>query len=50
VILLMMGDYPVSFRLARLQAVWTTVESNLPGKFLVVTESKIRVRALTPPP
>ncbi len=40
VILLRMGDFPVSFRLARLQAVWTTVEKNLPGKFVVVTESK----------
>ncbi len=31
VILLRMGDFPVSFRLARLQAVWTTVEKNLPA-------------------
>ena len=45
-----MGDFPVSFRLARLQAVWTTVEKNLPGKFVVVTESKLRVRDLAPPP
>jgi len=50
VILLRMGDFPVSFRLARLQAVWTTVERNLPGKFLVVTASKLRLRALAPPP
>jgi predicted nuclease of predicted toxin-antitoxin system len=50
VILLRLWDFPVSFRLARLQAVWTTVESNLPGRFVVVTEGKLRVRALAPPP
>ncbi len=50
VILLRMGGFPVSYRLSRLQTVWTTVENNLPGRFVVVTESKLRVRALTPPP
>jgi predicted nuclease of predicted toxin-antitoxin system len=50
VVLLRMGDFPVSFRLARLQAVWTTIEGNLPGNFLVLTESKLRVRSLAPPP
>jgi predicted nuclease of predicted toxin-antitoxin system len=50
VILMRMGDFPVSFRLARLQDVWTTVENNLPGRFVVVTESKLRARALALPP
>jgi predicted nuclease of predicted toxin-antitoxin system len=50
VVLLRMGDFPVSFRLARLQAVWATVEGNLPGKFIVVTASKLRVRDLALPP
>jgi hypothetical protein len=49
VILLRMGDFPVSFRLARLTAAWTTIEGNLPGKYVVVTESKVRVRALGHP-
>ena len=50
IVLLRMGDFPVSFRLARLQALWATVEKNLPGKFVVITESKLRVRDLAPPP
>ncbi len=50
VILLRMGGFPVSFRLARLQTVWTTVENHLPGRFVVVTENKVRVRDLAPPP
>jgi len=49
VILMRMENLPASFRLARLQKVWTTIEKNLPGKFLVVTKSKLRVRALTQP-
>jgi predicted nuclease of predicted toxin-antitoxin system len=49
VILLRLEDRPISFRLARLQAVWPKIESNLPGHFVVVTEKKLRLRPLTPP-
>ena len=49
VILMRMENFPASFRLARLQAVWITIENNLPGKFIVVTKSKVRIRALTSP-
>jgi predicted nuclease of predicted toxin-antitoxin system len=49
VILLRMEDRPASARLSRLQQVWTVVKSKLPGHFLVVTASKIRLRPLTPP-
>jgi predicted nuclease of predicted toxin-antitoxin system len=49
VILLRMENLPASQRLARLQGVWTLIESHLPGNFLVVTRSKLRVRPLTPP-
>jgi predicted nuclease of predicted toxin-antitoxin system len=48
VILLRMERLPASQRLARLQAVWTTIETNLPGSFLVVTQSRVRKRMLAP--
>jgi predicted nuclease of predicted toxin-antitoxin system len=49
VILLRMGNSPVSVRLSRLQKAWATIERNLPHKFVVVTKNKLRVRALTTP-
>jgi predicted nuclease of predicted toxin-antitoxin system len=36
-------------RLARLAAVWSTVEANPQGKFIVITEGRVRVRSLKPP-
>jgi hypothetical protein len=47
VILLRMEKLPVGLRLARLHGVWAVVEANLPGKFLAVTKSKLRVRSLS---
>jgi hypothetical protein len=49
VILLRMESLPAASRLARLQGVWAAVEANVPGHFLVVTETKVRRRPLTPP-
>jgi len=49
VILLRMKNRPAAIRLVRLQQVWTLVESRLPGHFVVVTASKIRLRPLTKP-
>jgi len=49
VILLRMKNRPAAIRLVRLQQVWTLVESRLPGHFVVVTASKIRLRPLTTP-
>jgi predicted nuclease of predicted toxin-antitoxin system len=49
VILIRMGDLAVSSRLARLQSVWATIERNVPGNFIVVTKTKLRVRVLPPP-
>lgn len=49
VILLRMENAPIARRLARLQAVWPALESHLPGNFLVVTQSKLRVRPLKTP-
>jgi predicted nuclease of predicted toxin-antitoxin system len=48
VILLRLDDLPVTDRVARLEAVWSVVEANPTGKFIVITESKVRVRDLTP--
>lgn len=49
VILLRMEHLTASARLARLQAVWPVVEANLPGHFVVVSGSKLRVRSLASP-
>ncbi len=49
VILLRMEDKPAADRLTRLQAVWATIEPNLPGHFIVVTEKRLRMRPLAPP-
>ena len=49
VISLRMKNRPAAIRLARLQQVWALVESRLPGHFVVVTASKIRLRPLTRP-
>ena len=46
VILLRLDDASVAEVLARLQEVWAVVEANPSGRFIVVTESKVRVRAL----
>ena len=48
VILLRIEDRPAADRLARLQAVWTAIESNSPGHFVVVTEKRLRMRPLSP--
>jgi len=49
VVLLRLEVLPALRRLARLQAIWELVEANLPGKFIVVTQTKVRVRSLASP-
>ncbi len=46
VLLLRMEDLTVQQRLVRLQSVWTLVEANPTGKFIVITDRKVRVRTL----
>ena len=46
VVLLRLADMPLMERLARLQRVWSSVESHSIGKFIVITPSKVRVRDL----
>lgn len=46
VVLLRLEDIPLAKRIARLQTAWAVVEANPKGKFIVVTEHKIRVRSL----
>ena len=43
-------DLTVPEILARLQAAWPVVEANPSGRFIVITESKVRVRSLPPAP
>lgn len=50
VVLLRLEDLRVAEILARLQAVWSVVEANPSGRFIVITESKVRVRSLLPDP
>lgn len=50
IILLRLDDLPVSGILARLQSVWAVVEANPTGRFIVITETKVRVRPLPQAP
>jgi predicted nuclease of predicted toxin-antitoxin system len=49
VVLMRMEDLSAALRLARLKAVWSMIEANMPGKFMVIAETKVRLRSLTPP-
>jgi predicted nuclease of predicted toxin-antitoxin system len=46
VVLLRLEDLAVPERVARLQTVWSVIEANPKGKFIVVTAKKVRVRPL----
>ena len=49
VVLLRMEDRTVQQRLARLRSVWSVVEANPAGKFIVITDRKVRVCDLQVP-
>jgi predicted nuclease of predicted toxin-antitoxin system len=46
VVLLRLGEMPLTDRLARLDQAWAIVEAHPAEKFIVITPSKIRVRDL----
>lgn len=46
VVFLRLERLPVRDVLARLQEVWSVIEANPTGKFIVVTKKKVRVREL----
>jgi predicted nuclease of predicted toxin-antitoxin system len=46
IVLLRLENITVSEVLARLQSVWSVVEANPTGRFIVITEKKVRVRPL----
>ena len=48
VVLLRVEHLTIPQRLARLQAVWAAVEANQAGRFVVITDRKVRVRKLHP--
>ncbi len=50
VILLRMGKSAIAKRVERLKEVWAVVEANPQGRFIVITEKKVRVRPLNPDP
>ena len=49
IVLIRMQRLNLRERLARLAAVWSTVEANPQGKFIVITEGRGRVRSLKRP-
>lgn len=49
VVLLRLDDLTVPQILSRLQSAWSVVEANPSGKFIVVTETKVRVRSVPSP-
>ena len=48
VILIRLFDLAVTERLVRLQQVWSVIEANPSGSFIVVTSNRVRVRKLNP--
>ena len=46
IILLRLHDLPIPDRLTRLQEVWSVIEANPSGRFIVVTTARVRVRPL----
>jgi predicted nuclease of predicted toxin-antitoxin system len=50
IVLLRLDELAVPGVLARLQAVWSVVEANPSGRFIVITETKVRVRLLPSAP
>jgi predicted nuclease of predicted toxin-antitoxin system len=48
VVLLRIEHLAIPQRLGRLEAVWAVVEANQAGRFIVVTDRKVRVRELHP--
>jgi predicted nuclease of predicted toxin-antitoxin system len=47
VVLLRMEEIPLARRIAHLETAWAVVEANPQGKFIVITDHKIRVRNLS---
>jgi len=48
VVLLRMGKLSIPKRIERLAEAWSVVQSNPSGRFIVITEKKVRVRPLNP--
>ncbi len=46
VILLRLEHLPIHDRIARLEASWSVIEANPVGKFIVISDGKVRVRNL----
>ena len=49
IVLIRMQRLNLRERLARLAAVWSTVEANPQDKFIVITEGRVRIRSLKRP-
>ena len=46
VVLFRLEKMPIADRIARIAFVWSVIEANSRGKFIVVTETRVRVRRL----
>jgi predicted nuclease of predicted toxin-antitoxin system len=46
IVLLRLDDFAIPDILARLRTTWSVVEANPSGRFIVITEDKVRVRLL----
>jgi predicted nuclease of predicted toxin-antitoxin system len=49
IVLMRMQRLSLLERLTRLATVWSSVEANPQGKFIVITEGRVRIRSLKPP-
>src|SRR3954462_13771529 len=50
IVLMRLDDLTIPEGLARLQNVWSVVEANPAGRFIVITENRVRVRPLPSTP
>ena len=48
VVLLRMGKLAIAMRFERLAETWSIVQANPGGRFIVITDKKVRVRPLNP--
>ena len=49
IVLIRMQRLSLRERLARLAAIWSIIEANPQGKFIVITEGRVRIRSLELP-
>jgi len=50
IILIRLSSPRIEYRLRRLAEVWSAIESQLEGRFIVIGDKKVRIRPISPTP